>query len=89
MADFITRRLLQLVLVLIGISMVVFFTMHVLPGDVAQLLLGERGTAEQIARLRAQLGLDKPVWFQYLRFAADALQRRSRHLHPQQPSGAH
>jgi peptide/nickel transport system permease protein len=72
-ANYIARRLLQLVLVLIGISMVVFFTMHVLPGDVAQLLLGERGTAEQIARLRAQLGLDKPVWFQYLRFAADAL----------------
>jgi peptide/nickel transport system permease protein len=60
--------------VLIGISMVVFFTMHVLPGDVTQLLLGERGTAEQIGRLRAQLGLDQPVWIQYLRFAADALQ---------------
>jgi peptide/nickel transport system permease protein len=72
-AGYIARRLLQLILVLIGISMVVFFTMHVLPGDVAQLLLGERGTAEQIARLRAQLGLDQPVWFQYLRFAAGAL----------------
>ena len=73
MAGYIAHRLLQLVFVLIGISIVVFFTMHVLPGDVAQLLLGERGTAEQLARLRAQLGLDQPVWVQYLRFAADAL----------------
>ncbi|MBV9250262.1 MAG: ABC transporter permease [Acetobacteraceae bacterium] len=73
MAGYIAHRLLQLVLVLIGISMVVFFTMHVLPGDVAQLLLGERGTGEQLARLRAQLGLDKPVWVQYLDFATDAL----------------
>jgi ABC-type dipeptide/oligopeptide/nickel transport system permease component len=72
-AGYIANRLLQLILVLVGISIVVFFTMHVLPGDVAQLLLGERGTAEQLARVRAQLGLDEPVWVQYLRFAADAL----------------
>jgi peptide/nickel transport system permease protein len=67
-------RLVQLVIVLIGVSMVVFFTMHVLPGDVALLLLGDRGTAEQLARLRLQLGLDQPVIVQYLRFVADAVQ---------------
>src|SRR5690348_1965439 len=64
---------MQLVLVLLGVSLVVFFTMHVLPGDVATLMLGERATTKQLADLRHQLGLDQPVWVQYLRFAADAL----------------
>ena len=70
--SYIGWRLVQLVIVLIGVSVVVFFTMHVLPGDVALLLLGDRGTAEQLAKLRIQLGLDQPVIVQYLRFLADA-----------------
>src|SRR5215469_16204087 len=47
--------------------------MHLLPGDVAQLLLGDRATNEQLQRLREQLGLDQPVWVQYARFMRDAL----------------
>jgi peptide/nickel transport system permease protein len=74
LAGYLARRLLQLVLVLFGVSLVVFFTMHVLPGDVATLLLGDRATAQQLANLRHQLGLDQPVFVQYIRFAADALQ---------------
>jgi ABC-type dipeptide/oligopeptide/nickel transport system permease component len=73
-AGYIARRLLQLLLVLVGVSLVVFFTMHVLPGDVATLLLGERATAQQLANLRHQLGLDQPVFVQYFRFAVDALE---------------
>ncbi len=73
MAAYLARRLLQLVLVLLGVSIVVFFTMHVLPGDVATLLLGERATAPQLADLRQQLGLDQPVFVQYLRFGLGAL----------------
>ena len=65
-------RLVQLTIVLIGVSAVVFFTMHVLPGDVAMLLLGDRGTAEQLAKLRLQLGLDQPIIVQYLRFVVAA-----------------
>ena len=72
MAQYIVHRLVQLVFVLIGVSMVVFVTMHLLPGDVAQLLLGDHATNEQLARLRQQLGLDQPVWVQYLRFVRDA-----------------
>ena len=56
---YITGRLIQLVFVLIGVSIVVFVTMHLLPGDVAQLLLGEHATNEQLQRLRQQLGLDE------------------------------
>jgi len=70
--SYVSWRLVQLVIVLMGVSAVVFFTMHVLPGDVALLLLGDRGTAEQLAKLRLQLGLDQPVIVQYLRFVADA-----------------
>jgi peptide/nickel transport system permease protein len=67
------RRLVHLVFVLIGVSIVVFLTMHVLPGDVATLLLGDRATAEQLESLRRQLGLDQPIYVQFLRFAAGAL----------------
>jgi peptide/nickel transport system permease protein len=73
LAQYVVHRLIQLVIVLFGVSVVVFVTMHLLPGDVAQLLLGDHATAEQLTRLRAQLGLDQPVWVQYLRFARDAL----------------
>src|SRR5579875_3692181 len=73
LAQFVARRLWQLVLVLIGVSIVVFVTMHLLPGDVAQLLLGDKATVEQLARLRRQLGLDQPVWVQYADFRWGAL----------------
>ena len=73
MIRYVIGRLGQLVLVLIGVSVVVFFTMHVLPGDVATLLLGERATAAQLESLRHQLGLDQPVWVQYADFAIEAV----------------
>ncbi len=73
MTRYAASRLGQLVLVLVGVSVVVFFTMHVLPGDVATLLLGDRATEAQLVRLRHQLGLDQPVWLQYLDFAAQAV----------------
>lgn len=68
MSRFVLARVGQLVLVLVGVSIIVFFTMHVLPGDVATLLLGERATLAQLESLRHQLGLDQPVAVQYLDF---------------------
>jgi len=70
MTRFILGRLGQLVIVLIGVSIIVFFTMHVLPGDVATLLLGERATMAQLESLRHQLGLDQPIVVQYFDFMA-------------------
>jgi peptide/nickel transport system permease protein len=64
---------MQLVFVLLGVSVVVFLTMHILPGDVATLLLGERASVEQLERLRHQLGVDQPIYVQYSRFLIDAL----------------
>ena len=71
MARYLLGRLGQLVLVLIGVSAIVFVTMHVLPGDVATLLLGEHATPAELASLRHQLGLDQPVAVQYLDFVAE------------------
>ena len=73
MLKYIGRRLWQLIPVLVGISILVFFGMHLVPGDVAQLLLGDKGTDADLQRLRHQLGLDQPVYVQYLWFVGGAL----------------
>lgn len=67
-------RLLQLIPVLLGITIIAFLLLRVMPGDPATLMLGSRGTAEEIAKLNAQLGLDKPLWMQYFHFLTDAIQ---------------
>src|SRR5205807_9350234 len=68
MLKYIGRRLGQLIPTLLGVSVLVFFGMHLVPGDVAQLLLGDKGTEADLQRLRHQLGLDQPVYVQYFRF---------------------
>ncbi|HYM69328.1 MAG TPA: ABC transporter permease [bacterium] len=73
MLKYVARRLVQLVPVLLGVSILVFFGMHLIPGDVAVLLLGDKGTAADLERLRHQLGLDQPVYVQYARFLAGAV----------------
>lgn len=73
MWKYVGRRLIQLLPVLLGVSVLVFFGMHLIPGDVALLLLGEKASEAELARLRHQLGLDQPVYVQYVRFLADAL----------------
>jgi len=70
MSKYVARRLLHMLPVLLGISILVFVGMHLIPGDVAQLLLGEKGSEQEIQRLRHQLGLDQPIYIQYLRFLA-------------------
>jgi len=74
MLRYLRWRLLQLGPVLLGVSILVFFGMHLIPGDVAQLLLGDKGTDADLQRMRHQLGLDQPVYIQYFRFLGGALQ---------------
>ena len=62
---YISRRLFHLVLILFGVSVLVFLMLRMIPGDPAQLLLGEYANPEELARLRAQLGLDKSYLTQY------------------------
>lgn len=68
MTQFVLRRLLGVVPLLVLISFAVFIMMHLLPGDPVVAMLGETGsmTSEQIQQFREQLGLDKPVLLQYV-----------------------
>lgn len=65
---YILKRLLSLLPVLLGITLLVFCFLHLIPGDPAVVLLGERATPEQIVALREQLGLNQPLPIQYLIF---------------------
>jgi peptide/nickel transport system permease protein len=65
MLKFVVRRLLLLVPILLGLSILVFVWIRALPGGPAEALLGERATPEAIAQIRHQYGLDKPVYVQY------------------------
>jgi peptide/nickel transport system permease protein len=65
MFKFVVRRLLLLVPILIGLSILVFVWIRALPGGPAEALLGERATPEAIEQIREQYGLDKPVYIQY------------------------
>jgi peptide/nickel transport system permease protein len=66
MTKYIIRRLIATIPVLIGLSIVLFAFVHLLPGDPTRAILGQHATPESIARLREGLGLDKPLWQQYL-----------------------
>ena len=74
MTGYVVRRLLQIVPVLIGITLVAFLVFYFTPGDPVALMLGEIGTPEVEAQLRASLGLDQPAYIRYLRFLGGLLQ---------------
>jgi peptide/nickel transport system permease protein len=68
---YVVRRLLLLVPILIGLSILVFLWVRALPGGPAQSLLGERATPARIAAFRHQYGLDKPVYEQYFAYVRE------------------
>lgn len=65
MLRYIRTRLLAMIPVLIGMSILVFVTMRLIPGDVAVVFLGTKPTPEAIAAFREKAGLDKPMYMQY------------------------
>jgi peptide/nickel transport system permease protein len=71
---FIVRRLLQLIPILLGLSILLFAWLRALPGGPAQAALGERATPEAIARYNELFGLDEPLYAQYLRFLGRVVQ---------------
>ncbi|ASJ52609.1 peptide ABC transporter permease [Brevibacillus formosus] len=71
---YITRRLLQMIPVLLGVILVVFLIMQMVPGDPAVLLAGEGASEETIAKMRTQLGLDQPIMVQYVHYVANVFQ---------------
>ena len=66
MLRFIARRLGFMLLTLLAASLIIFFVTEMLPGDVASMIIGRFATPEALAKLRAQLGLDRPLYVQYL-----------------------
>ncbi len=73
MASYVFRRLAAAVLVLLAVSVLVFLMSHLTPGDPATLMLGENASAAQVARLRHELGLDRPLAVQYGRYLGSLL----------------
>jgi peptide/nickel transport system permease protein len=71
---YIVARLLWLIPVLLGVSLIVFGIMKMVPGDVAQVLVGTEGTAEDVENIRHALGLDQPVYVQYGLFLTHLVQ---------------
>lgn len=74
MPKYIARRLLWIVPTLLGVTMLIFLVMRILPGDVAYVILGAEGghfTQEDVAKVHAALGLDRPLSVQYLAWLVD------------------
>lgn len=70
---FVLKRLLITIPVLIGMSLLVFSLIHLVPGDPARVMLGLTATPENVATLHQQLGLDDPIWRQYLTWLGNVL----------------
>ncbi|MBA4168923.1 MAG: ABC transporter permease [Chloroflexi bacterium] len=74
MTKFIIRRLLLLIPILLGLTLLIFVFTRLLPGDPATTILGERATAENMALVRESLGLDRPLHEQYFQYMGGLLQ---------------
>ena len=74
MTRYIFRRLLQTVPVLFGVSLLAFAIMHVVPGDPVRLIAGPDAPESVVARVRTELGLERPLYVQYWSFLSRALQ---------------
>ena len=66
MRRYVVRRLLLLVPVLLGVSVIIFMVLHLAPGDPAEIMLGSQATQADLERLRAELGLTEPLYVQYV-----------------------
>ncbi len=73
MLKYIVRRLLAAIPVLFGLSIILFAFVHLLPGDPVAALLGQHATPELTAQIREQLGLNKPLYEQYLQYIGQLL----------------
>ena len=74
MTLFILKRIVLIFPVLLGVSFAAFMMSHLVPGDPVAVMLGEQATREDYDNLRQQLGLNDPLWQQYLRYITNALQ---------------
>ena len=73
MIAFISKRILYTLPVVIGVSVAVFLMIHLIPGDPAQLVAGMEASEQDVANVRRALGLDQPLYVQYMRFVSRAV----------------
>jgi peptide/nickel transport system permease protein len=73
MLRFVIRRLLLLIPILIGLSILIFLYLRALPGSPAIALLGERATPETVAAIEREYGLDEPIYVQYWRYTKNVI----------------
>lgn len=74
MLRYILKRILLMIPVILGISLLVFSMLELSPGDPAQIILGMKATPEQLHNLREEMGLNNPFWIRYFNYIKDALQ---------------
>ena len=74
MAAYLVRRLVQSALILLGVSFVTFFLLYVLPADPVRQIAGRAATAQTVANIRRELGLDQPFILQYLHYLGGLVQ---------------
>jgi peptide/nickel transport system permease protein len=68
LTGYVVRRLIQLVPIVLGVTVLVFFLIHLVPGDPARTILGNHATPQKVALLHHEWGLDKPLPVQYWKF---------------------
>ena len=73
MLSYLLQRFLSIGLSLLAVSLLVFLMVHLIPGDAAVAILGERATEKALTELREEMGLDKPLYHQYVKFLWDAV----------------
>lgn len=73
MTQIIAKRLSLLVFVLFGVTLITFFMSHIIPGDPARMMVGQRADEATLQEVRKQLGLDQPVWVQYFTYVKGLL----------------
>ena len=74
MGGYLLRRLLSLVPVVFGVTVLVFLIIHLTPGDPARIMLCSAGRPEDVQNIRRELGLDQPIYVQYARWLERAVQ---------------
>jgi len=72
--SFVLRRVLHILPVLFGISLLVFLMLRLIPGDPVKIMLGERASPKEVAQLRAELGLDRPLPLQFVGYLGQVAQ---------------
>ena len=73
MVRFIVKRLLMMIPILLGVTLLIFFVLALTPGDPANIVLGPGASAEELELFRKQTGLDKPLFEQYINYMAKAV----------------